>query len=118
MKQNIENGYFKINKGTGKDKILHFSMNCWLELQNDTKKTLEQWFTAFEKEKDVFSRSVLLADVIYASAKAYDLEEGNNIDYNLYKVRDWLSYFDGKDSEDFLKAMTWSITANLGNAGK
>ena len=38
---------------------------------------------------------------------AFDLEEGNQIDYNLFEVEEWMQVFGKISSHDFYRAMYW-----------
>ncbi len=111
--KNIKDGYFTIKRGEGKGKKLHFSMNCWAELKEETGKGIIEWTEDYDKG-GVIEQALHIGDIVYASAKAYDLEEGNEIDYNLYKARSWVDSFNEDDSADFVKALTWGISPNLG----
>ena len=113
MNKSIKNGYFTIKNGEGKGKILHFSMNCWAELKSDTGKSVVEWSKSFYGG-DTIDQALHLSEVIFAAAKAHDLEEGNEIDYNVYKVRNWVQSFTEKDSSDFVDAMGWAANINTG----
>ena len=58
------------------DKIAKLGVNAWRNLEKNT------GYKA----------------LVYAGLMAYDQEQGNQIDYNVYKVRDWM---DGMDAEGF-----------------
>lgn len=123
MKQNTKNGYFSFEiKQEGKETILrtlHFSMNCWAELEADTKEGIVKWSENYAKLTDRMEQAKALSSVMFASAKAHDLEEGNDIDYNIYQVRGiWINSLSEAQAKDFVKAMMWSTQPNLGKAGK
>ena len=113
MKHTIKNGYYKIPRGEGEGKTLHFSMNCWAELKKDTGKGVVEWTRGFHNNSDVIDQVLHIGDVVFASAKAFDLEEGNKIDYNLYKVRNWVQSFTEEDSMEFMEALAWSANPNV-----
>ena len=105
-----QNGYYKLPSG----QYLHFSTNCWFNLLEDTGKQVDQFGlelqAEFDKDKvDVLKVVNLLTDLAFAAAKAHDQEEGIEISYNRFKVRDWVSQLKDTDSEEFMAAMTASI---------
>lgn len=108
MKELDQLGYFKLNISETETKTLHFSMVCWLELQKDTGVTIDKWAEGFEG-LDAMQQIDKLADIVFASAKAYDLENGNPIDYNKYNVINWVANFNEADGEAFMAAMMFSI---------
>ena len=100
----------RTDKGT---QTLHFSANCWYNLLEDTGKQSDEFSvelgTAFSEEPiDTLKVLNLLTDLAFAAAKAYDQEEGNDITYTRFKVRDWMAGLKEADSEHFVKAMTGS----------
>jgi hypothetical protein len=82
---NKKRGYYSLSIG-GKQRTLHFSMNFWAAFTDELQISL----TEIDK---VFSNALNLNSIralVYAGLLAYDQEEGNEIDYNLFKVGAWL----------------------------
>ena len=82
---NKQRGYYSLTIG-GKQRTLHFSMNFWAAFTDELQISL----TEIDK---VFSNALNLNSIralVYAGLLAYDQEEGNEIDYNLFKVGAWL----------------------------
>lgn len=82
---NKKRGYYSLSIG-GKQRTLHFSMNFWAAFTDELQISL----TEIDK---VFSNALNLNSIralVYSSLLAYDQEEGNEIDYNIFKVGAWL----------------------------
>ena len=82
---NKHKGYIDINVG-GKKRTLHFSMNFWSEFT-------EQLGVPLHEIGDVFTKGISikgLRALVYAGILANDQEQGNEIDYNIFKVGTWL----------------------------
>ena len=82
---NKKRGYYSLSIG-GKQRTLHFSMNFWAAFTDELQISL----TEIDK---VFSNALNLNSIralVYAGLLAYDQEEGNEIDYNIFKVGAWL----------------------------
>ena len=115
MEKTITNGYYQLPN----EQWLHFSTNCWYNLQHNTGKSVTAWFEEYEeltKKNDILGRYNLLAELAFAAARAYDQEEDNEIDYNFFKVRNWMSEVKAEDALDLFKAVSWN--ANLPDSGK
>ena len=108
MEQTLTNGYYQLpNK-----QWLHFSTNCWFNLQQNTGKDVLTWnkeYTEFNKKDDILGQYNLLAELAFAAARAYDQEEGNEIKYNFFKVRSWMDTLNGQHAMDFFNAMSWNL---------
>ena len=85
MTKNKKRGYITIKIG-GKNRTLHFSMNFWAEFTDQLGVSIEQIGELFQSG---FSVSQLRA-LIYSGMLAFDSENGNAVDYNIYKVGMWL----------------------------
>ena len=82
---NKHKGYIDIQVG-GKKRTLHFSMNFWSEFT-------EQLGVPLHEIGDVFTKGISikgLRALVYAGVLANDQEQGNEIDYNIFKVGTWL----------------------------
>ena len=93
----------------GKQRTLHFSMNFWAELTEDLNISLDQLGSIFENGVSLNA----IRSIIYCGLLAYDQEEGNEIDYNKYKVGSWLEDMDGDQLTKIVEAM--AQTRILGN---
>ena len=63
-------------------------MNFIANLQELTGKDITTWGKDL-KDKDTFGQGLAICELMYAAMAAFDQEEGNDIDYNIYKVRNW-----------------------------
>ena len=111
------NGYytFKVDK---KDRVLHFSMNTWYNLKEDTGRDLSEYGKLLDSGSDI-EKAFALSEIIFAAAKAYDQEEGIDIDYNIYKVRSWFgSEIGAKEIEGITEALLWNNDTGAKEAGK
>ncbi len=82
---NKHKGYIDIQVG-GKKRTLHFSMNFWSEFT-------EQLGVSLQDIGHVFENGISLKGLralIYSAILANDQEQGNEIDYNIFKVGTWL----------------------------
>ena len=105
----ITNGYYQLPNG----QWLHFSMNCWFNLQKNTGKDIQGWNTEYAKavkEEDMLSQYNLLSELAFAAARAHDQEEDVEIKYNFFKVRSWMDQLDHEHSVEFFKAFTWNAS--------
>ena len=105
---NSKRGYVKVEIG-GKERTLHFSMNFWCHFTDSLGiglNDLDKFFTAG------INISTIRA-LIYSGLISYDQEEGNNIDYTIYDIGNWLEEF---DTNQLTKVMnTLSQSRILGN---
>jgi hypothetical protein len=83
--ENRKRGYCQLNIGD-KDRTLHFSMNFWVAFEDASGHKIS------EIDK-VFSSGITLNTMralVYAGILAYDQENGNPIDYNVFQVGSWM----------------------------
>ena len=114
MDKTPTNGYYTLSNGV----TLHFSMNTWYNLKEDTGKDISEYSQYLQTGSDI-EKAFALAEIVYASAKAHDQEEGNEIDYNIYKVRGWFgSIIDEKAIQGITKALMWNSESGKANLGK
>mgnify|MGYP006908215245 CR=1 FL=1 len=110
---NKQRGYYSLKIG-GEQRTMHFSMNFWASLTE----TLD---VAIEELDKVFTGKLQLSSIraiIYCGLLAYDQEEGNEIDYNIYKVGSWLDDLPQDEFQKIMTAMTETkILGNELNAG-
>ena len=93
---------------------MHFSMNFWSNFTDELKVPLD-------KLGELFDNGVSLSTIrtlVYSAILAYDQEEGNDIDYNIYKVGMWLEDFTADELNNVVNVMMDSrILGNDLNAG-
>jgi hypothetical protein len=106
---NKKRGYIDIQLG-GKKRTLHFSMNFWVEFT-------EQLGVSLTDIGNVFNGGMSLSGIralIYSAVRANDLEQGNDIDYTLYSVGEWLEELEAEAINDIVAVMMESKI--LGNS--
>tara|TARA_R100000773_G_C4213228_1_gene112275 strand:- start:819 stop:1214 length:396 start_codon:yes stop_codon:yes gene_type:complete len=110
---NKRRGYYTTNLG-GRERTLHFSMNFWANFT-------EIMEVPLDKIGDLFSGGVSISAIralVYSALLAFDQEEGNEINYNKFKVGSWLEDVDQKELEKMIAAMMESrILGNDLNMG-
>jgi hypothetical protein len=110
---NKKRGYYTLKIG-GKMRTMHFSMNFWANFT-------EQLNVPLDKIGDVFNGGISIKGIIaliYSGLLANDQEQGNDIDYNQYKVGMWLEDFDAEKLNDIVTSMMESrILGNDLNMG-
>lgn len=110
---NKRRGYYTTKLG-GQNRTLHFSMNFWANFTEIMKVPLD-------KIGDLFSGGVSISAIralVYSAILANDQEEGNDIDYNEFKVGAWLEDIDQDELEKMIGAMMESrILGNDLNMG-
>lgn len=109
---NKHKGYIDINVG-GKKRTLHFSMNFWSEFTEQLDISLQDIGNVFENGISLKG----LRALIYSAILANDLENGNEIDYNIYSVGTWLDDLEAETINDIVNTMLESkILGNSLNA--
>lgn len=110
---NKRRGYYTTQLG-GRDRTLHFSMNFWANFT-------EIMGVPLDKIGDLFSGGVSISAIralVYSAILANDQEEGNDIDYNEFKVGAWLEDIGQDELEKMIGAMMESrILGNDLNMG-
>lgn len=106
---NKKRGYIDITVN-GKKKTLHFSMNFWAEFTEQMGISLQDIGTVFESGISLNG----LRALIYSAVLANDLEQGNEVDYNIYAVGTWLDDIDAETINKIVETMVESKI--LGNA--
>jgi hypothetical protein len=89
MEVNRKRGYCQLNIG-GKDRTLHFSMNFWAAFEQASGYSISEIDKVFGSG---LSLSLMRA-LVYSGLLAYDQENGNEIDYTIYSVGDWMEDVD------------------------
>lgn len=119
MAKNKQRGYLTIETSEGK-KTLHFSTNFLFVIEEITEKTFTEFAqqlkdnTNLDREDGSKSMATIkdVCTLVFAAMVAYDQEEENEIDYNLFKVRNWLSEALIKDpslGEKIMEALKSSV---------
>lgn len=110
---NKRRGYYTTKLG-GRNVTLHFSMNFWANFT-------EIMNVPLDKIGDLFSGGVSISAIralVYSAMLAFDQEEGNEIDYNQFKVGAWLEDLNQDELEKMISAMMESrILGNDLNMG-
>lgn len=106
---NKKRGYIDINVN-GKTKTLHFSMNFWVEFTEQLGISLQDIGSVFESGISLTG----LRSLIYSAALANDLENNNQVDYNIYSVGTWLDDIDAETINKIVETMIESKI--LGNS--
>lgn len=110
---NKKRGYYTLDLG-GKKRNLHFSMNFWANFTDILKTPLDKIGNIFEGGLSITGIRAL----VYSGLLAYDQEEGNEIDYNEFKVGSWLEDLKPELLEEMVNAMLESrILGNDLNLG-
>lgn len=97
---NKKRGYYTLTIG-GRKRTMHFSMNFWSAFTDCLDIPLD-------KIGDIFNGGVSLTGIralVYSGILAYDQEEGNEIDYTIYKVGSWLDDMNADELEKIVNAM-------------
>lgn len=112
-KQKQLRGYYDFPLPDGKTKTLHFSMNFIINLEDLTEMDLVRWSDEINKKKDnVTEQWNTMVDIVYAAMWADDQEKGNEPDYNIYTVRDWV-WEAQRNDERVMKEIVETMEASL-----
>jgi hypothetical protein len=110
---NRKRGYYSIKLG-GQSRTMHFSMNFWTNFTD----ILE---IPIDKIGEVFQSGINLSTIralIYSALLAFDQENNNEVNYNIYSVGSWLDEMPAEKIEDIVSAMMESkILGNDLNVG-
>lgn len=87
--KSIERGYFKLSTDSG-DKYAHFSRVFLSKFRETQSGNLVEWGKKMDNAEDPDGQFNAAAELLYAGLLAYDLEEGLESDYNIYKAENWL----------------------------
>ena len=110
---NKKRGYYALSIG-GKNRNLHFSMNFWANFTDIMNTPLDKIGEIFEGGVSISA----IRSIVYSGLLAYDQEEGNEIDYNEYKVGSWLEDINQDQLGEMIEAMMTSrILGNDLNMG-
>lgn len=100
---NKQRGYYALDIG-GKNRMLHFSMNFWVNFTDSLNVTLDDIGNLFDKGVQLSTIRALIHSAILAN----DQEKGNEIDYNEFTVGSWLDDLDANELENVIEAMLQS----------
>jgi hypothetical protein len=110
---NKKRGYYTLKLG-GKNRTMHFSMNFWANFTDLLDVSLDQLGNLFTEGVSIKTIRAL----VYSAILAHDQEEGNEVDYNEFKVGVWLEDFDADQINEVVNVMMESrILGNDLNAG-
>ena len=105
---NKKRGYYSLKIG-GKNRTMHFSMNFWANFTDILGISLEQIGELFSKGVSL----KVIRTLIYSALLAHDQEEGNEIDYNEFKVGMWLEDFDSDELNNVVRILGNDLNAGL-----
>ena len=106
-------GYHTLPNGTK----LHFSINCWYNLEEDCGMKSADWLTEFGEEiakedRNEFILLDLLADLCAAAGKAYAQEEDEEYNINRFKMRAILTSLSGDEIIDLSNVIFGTTTVD------
>lgn len=112
---NEQQGYYTLPNG----QKLHMSINAWFELEKDTGLKPQEFLGDFleegsKKEPNEFVLLDLLTDLVFASAKAYNLEEGVEEKLNRYKLRNVIINMGGRGIRNLNNTLINNSTIKYG----
>lgn len=92
-----QTGYFTLPNGQN----LHFSINAWYILEEETGYKPQEFIADLieegsREEPNEFTLLSMLSDLTFAACKAYDMEEGNEVTYNRFKIRSIIAAMSGE----------------------
>ena len=98
----------------GKNRTLHFSMNFWANFTDEMNLPIDKIGSVFEGGVSITAIRAL----VYSALLANEQEQGNEIDFTIFKVGTLLDDLDASELESIVEAMTESkILGNDLNAG-
>jgi len=95
----------------GRIRVLRFNLNARFEfckMHNLTEAEVQAYFGDLHNVEAI-------RDMVYCALRSADLADGNPIDYNQYKVGEWIS---DMPQEDFERLVLGSNDANVQTDGK
>ncbi len=111
-----ERGYLKLNTENG-PKYAHFSRTFWGQLKEVSGQDLVSLGKSFQEEKSTEEQFDAITDLLESGFRAYDLENDIEIDYNTYKVGNWL--WEAMNQDDNIGTeIIETLTASLPKAKK
>ena len=106
-----QRGYFKLETADG-DRWMHFSMNFILNLEDLTEQPLTEWGLEL-KELKGFKQVSALCDAVFCAMIAYSQENNEEVNYNIFAVRDWVGEAAQKDPK-IVSEMSEVLTQSFG----
>jgi len=100
---NKQRGYYALEIG-GKKRMLHFSMNFWVNFTDSLDVKLDDIGGLFDNGVQLST----IRTLIYSAILANDQEKGNEIDYTEFTVGAWLDDLDANELENIIDAMLQS----------
>ena len=105
--------YYDFPIGKDKYKTLHFTPRFIQVLQDVVGEDLYTFLNDSIPKMKPIQEVLATAQIVFSGMVAYDLEKGNEIDYDVYQIRDWMHYARQRDIDieaEVVKAMTKSFT--------
>lgn len=112
----LEKGYYELKWGD-ESKWMHFSRTSLSQLNKLTGKNIAEFGDALQSETDMDTQFDLVTDLVHSGFLAHDLEEGIEIDYNTYKVGNWL-WLAIQENADIMKDIMKALESSLPKVGK
>lgn len=110
---NKKRGYYSLKIG-GKQRTLHFSMNFWAAFTEEMQITLNEIDQVFSNALNLNTIRAL----VYSGLLAFDQEESNEIDYNIFKVGAWLDEVNPEQFNEIINTLMESkLLGNELNGG-
>ena len=119
MNKTKKNGYYKLKTKDG-DRWLHFSRLFITKIKEVSGKDIleyGEYLKTLDNNLDVTKQFDAVTDLTIAAMMAYDEKEGNDIDYNLYKVGEWL-YAAVEEDDRIIKGIFDTLNESLPKPGK
>ena len=119
MNKTTKNGYYKL-KTTDGDKWLHFSRLFIDKIQEVSGKDITEFgshLKMLDETMDSTSQFDAVTDLVMAAMMAHDEKEGKDIDYNLYKVGEWL-YHATEEDDTVIAGIFSALNDSLPKQGK
>ena len=119
MNKTKKNGYYKLKTKDG-DRWLHFSRLFITKIKEISGKDIleyGEYLRSLDDSLDITEQFDAVTDLAMAAMLAYDEKEGNDIDYDLYKVGKWIFEATEKD-ETVIKGIFDTLNESLPKPGK
>ena len=119
MDKNKNNGYYKLKTKDG-DKWLHFSRLFISKIEEVSGKDIVEFghdLQLLDGSLDLTKQFDAITDLVMAGMLAYDEKNGNDVDYDLYKVGEWLYEATEKDDK-VISNIFKALKQNLPEPGK
>ena len=119
MNKSIKNGYYKLKTKDG-DKWIHFSRLFISKLEEVSGKNIVEYgkyLRSLDEGLDITAQFDAITDLVMAGMLAHDEKEGNDIDYNLHKVGEWI-YLATEEDDQVISNIYKALNGSLPKPGK